>query len=195
MGGNKRTYPTRKLFEHAKAIASYEPAIPRIQPILTALRDAVDETVILGALQGKRAIYLAVAEGRQSIRYIARAGDLKPLHASAIGKALLMAMTPANREKTVRSLTFDKATDETIGDADALLADLKQCEARGYARTVGEHVADVGAIGCPVMVDDVLYSVAVAGPASRIVPESDKLATRIKTALADLHRGGSREAS
>lgn len=61
-----------------------------------------------------------------------------------------------------------------------------------YARTVGEHVAEVGAIGCPVVVDGVVYSIAIAGPASRIVPASDDLAARIKTALADLDRNGSR---
>ena len=99
-----------------------------------------------------------------------------------------MALTPANREKIARSLTFDRATDETIADADALLAELNESEKRGYARTVGEHVAEVGAIGCPVVVDGVVYSVAIAGPASRIVPASDDLAARIKAALSDVER-------
>ena len=188
VGGNKRTYPTRKLFDNATAIASYEPAIPHIRPVLTALRDAVDETVILGALHGKRAIYLAVVEGRHTIRYSARAGDLKPLYGSAIGKALLMAMTPVNREKIARSLTFERVTDGTIANAEALLAELNESEKRGYARTVSEHVAEVGAIGCPVVVDGVVYSVAIAGPAARIVPASDDLAARIKAALADVER-------
>ncbi len=32
VGGNKRVYPTRKLFDLADAIAGYEPVIPRVEP-------------------------------------------------------------------------------------------------------------------------------------------------------------------
>jgi len=64
VGGAKRLYPTRKLFDLADAIAGYEPVIPRIEPHLTALRDQTEETVIFGARQGTQVIYLAVIEGR-----------------------------------------------------------------------------------------------------------------------------------
>src|SRR3546814_1769741 len=87
IGGNKRLYPTGKLFDIAQAIAEYEPAIPRLEPLLEKLRDATNETAILGTRQGDRVIYLAVAEGQQTSRYMSRAGELKPNHASAIGKA------------------------------------------------------------------------------------------------------------
>ncbi|MGI4942808.1 MAG: helix-turn-helix domain-containing protein [Janthinobacterium lividum] len=75
VGGNRRFYPTRKLFNLAEAIAGYEPVIPRVEGALAILRDQTNETVILGTRQGDKVIYPAVAEGRQTIRYISQVGS------------------------------------------------------------------------------------------------------------------------
>src|SRR3546814_9587506 len=78
------------------------PSIPRLEPLLEKLRDATNETAILGTRQGDRVIYLAVAEGQQTIRYMSRAGELKPIHASAIGKALLTTAPADERADLVK---------------------------------------------------------------------------------------------
>lgn len=186
VGGAKRLYPTRKLFDLADAIAGYEPVIPRIEPHLTALRDQTEETVIFGARQGTQVIYLAVIEGRQTIRYIAQPGALKPMHASAAGKALLMAMALPERAKLVRRLCLVAATDRTITSADALLADIATAEARGYAQTEGENVADVMAIACPVQIEGVAYAVAVAGPIGRVAARAADYAAAIRSLIGAL---------
>jgi len=116
---------------------------------VTALRDRTNETVIFGARQGERVIYLAVVEGRQTIRYISQAGALKPMHASAVGKALLMAMPLPERTKLVLRLALAATTSRTITSTDALLADIEAAASRGYAQTEGENVADVMAIALP----------------------------------------------
>ena len=183
VGGNKRVYPTRKLFDLADAIASYEPVIPRVEGLLTELRDQTNETVIFGARQGDRVIYLAVIEGRQTIRYISRPGELKPMHASAIGKSLLLAMPPADREKFVAKLTLKASTERTLTTAAALLADLQRAEARGYVCTEGENVADVMAVSCPVRIEGVSYAIAVAGPIGRVMPRVGEMAGRIRAVI------------
>ncbi len=183
VGGNKRVYPTRKLFEMAQAIAGFEPVIPRLEPLLVALRDATAETVILGSRQGERAIYLAVVEGQQTIRYISRPGELKPLHASAIGKSLLMAMPEAERAALVQRLPLEARTARTLTTAAALLSDVAAAEGRGYARTEGENVADVMALACPVRLEAVVYAVAVAGPIGRLAPREAELAAQVRAAV------------
>ncbi len=180
VGGNKRVYPTRKLFDLADAIAGYEPVVPRVEVHLTALRDRTNETVIFGARQGERVIYLAVIEGRQTIRYIAQAGSLKPMHASAAGKALLMAMALPERTKLARRLALPATTARTITGADALLADIAAAELRGYAQTEGENVADVMAIACPVRIEGVTYAVALAGPIGRVAACAAEYAAAIR---------------
>ncbi len=180
VGGNKRVYPTRKLFDLADAIAGYEPVVPRVAAQLAALRDRTAETVIFGARQGERVIYLAVIEGQQTIRYISQAGAQKPMHASAAGKALLMAMTVPDRTKLAHRLPLTAATDRTITAADALLADIAEAEARGYAQTKGENVADVMAVACPVRVEGVSYAIAVAGPIGRVAARAADYAAAIQ---------------
>ncbi len=183
VGGNKRVYPTRKLFDLADAIASYEPVIPRIEGLLVELRDQTNETVIFGARQGNQVIYLSVIEGRQTIRYISHPGELKPMHASAIGKSLLIGMPAAERAKFVAKLTLKATTSRTLTTAAELLADLERAEARGYASTEGENVGDVMAVSCPVRIEAVSYAIAVAGPIGRVAPRADELAGRIRAVI------------
>lgn len=183
VGGKKRVYPTRKLFDCAEAIASFDSVVPRMQPILDALCKETGETVILGTLQGKRVVYLAVAEGQQTIRYMSRAGELKPIYASAIGKALLLSMTKEERERLVKTLTLDRVTDATVTSAAALLDEIDVASERGYTQTVGENVADVAAVACPMRIDGVPYGIAIAGPSARIVPKIPQLAETIRSSL------------
>ncbi len=186
VGGNKRVYPTRKLFDLADGIASYEPVIPRVESQLTALRDQTNETVIFGARQGERVIYLAVIEGKQTIRYISRVGEIKPMHSSAVGKSVLMGMDTADRLKFVRKLALKAITGQTITTADALLQDIEAAAARGYAQTKGENVPDVMAVSCPVRIEGVDYAIAVAGPIGRMEPRTGDIAARIRTAIDSL---------
>lgn len=185
VGGAKRIYPTRKLFDIADMIVSNEPIVPRLAPLLNELRDECLETVILGARQGDKVIYLAVVEGPQTIRYISRAGEIKPLHASAIGKAILMSMAAAEREKLLHKLKLKKITDRTITSTEALLKDIQVSEQRGYTQTKGENVVDVMAVAVPIRVDKLSYAIAVAGPVSRLEPEAAAHAKRIKRLFAD----------
>src|ERR1700712_249756 len=87
-------YPTKRMFDVASDILSKDPFIERTTPLLEKLRDKSHETVILGKRQGDAVVYLQVVESAHPIRYSAKPGDIKPLHSSSIGKALLGALTP-----------------------------------------------------------------------------------------------------
>jgi DNA-binding IclR family transcriptional regulator len=136
----RQLYPTRRLFEVAKAIVGGEPWMARVEPVLTLLRDQTQETVILGKRQGDRVVYLNVIEGPQTIRYTAQAGDLKPLHSSAIGKALLGTLGPAEVADVLKQLPLDRVTEATITDCGTLLADLDRGRKQGHFVTAGENV-------------------------------------------------------
>lgn len=167
IGTRRRIYPTRRLFEVASLIVGREPVVARVEELLKRLRDRTAETVIFGARQGAKAIYLSVIEGPQTIRYTGHAGDLKPLHSSAAGKALLSTLARPELEKLVAGLKLEKMTASTIVDVDALMANLAVIETRGYAETRGENVPDVMAIAMPVRIDGSTYALVVAGPMQR----------------------------
>jgi DNA-binding IclR family transcriptional regulator len=186
VGGKRTLYPTRKLYELASAIIAAEPWIERIAPRLEDLRDEVRETVILGKRQGAQVVYVAIYEGPERIRYVAHPGDLKPLHSSATGKALLAAMPPAPRAKLVAKLPLDAVTPATITDREALLRELQATAERGYAVTRSENVPDVMALARAFPMAGDVYALALAGPLYRIDAATERLAARLIRACADI---------
>jgi IclR family transcriptional regulator, acetate operon repressor len=177
----RQLYPTRRLFEVARAIVTGEPWMARVEPVLAQLRHQTHETVILGKRQGDRVVYLQVIEGPQSIRYSSQAGDLKPLHSSSIGKALLGALDPTELAELLKQLPLPRVTDATITDRGALLADLEHGRKRGYFVTTGENVADVMAVAATVRLDGDVYGIAIAGPMHRM---TDNLASHVSALTA-----------
>ena len=171
VGGRKGIYPTRKMYEVAAAIAAGEPWLRRMMPRLERLRDLTGETAILGKEQGGAVIYLAVLEGRQNIRYTARPGDLKPLHSSSIGKALLAAKPGRARDEAIAKLRLDAMTENTIVDRARLSEEIELTASRGYSITRGENVVDVMAIASTVKFGGDVYGIAVAGPMHRMAEQ------------------------
>jgi DNA-binding IclR family transcriptional regulator len=184
VGARPQIYPSRKLFEVASAIIANEPWMKRLEPVLAALRQETEETIILGKRQNDRALYLAVFEGSRTIRYTANVGDLKPLHSSSIGKALLSALEPAERASVVGRLPLAAITAATVTDGAALLAELEASARRGYAETRGENVADVMAIAQPVRLGREAYAIAIAGPMHRMLAEAEQHRARLCAACA-----------
>ena len=182
----KRLYPTHRLFEVARTIAAREPWIDLLEPVLSDLREKTRETVILGKRQGNRVIYLEVFEGPQTIRYSARPGDLKPLHSSSIGKALLGMLEPANLAELLKNLPLKQVTKATITNRLKLIADLGRSRRRGFYMTAGENVADVTAVAAGLRINSEMYGIAVAGPMSRMRENLSEHVSALKTASASI---------
>ena len=107
-------YPTKRLLDVANTIAAHDPVLEAVVPVLESLRDATNETVLLGRRQGDTILYLDVIEGQQTLRYSARAGDIKPLHSSAIGKAFLGRLDDGEQAALIARLPLDSYTPNTI---------------------------------------------------------------------------------
>ncbi|MBI1735205.1 MAG: helix-turn-helix domain-containing protein [Candidatus Rokubacteria bacterium] len=175
-------YPTRRLLDVARVIAMHDPVAERLGPAMTSLREATGETVILGKRMGDRVVYLDVLEAPQTVRYTACVGDLKPLHSSAIGKAILGSLDAAERRAVLSRLTLARVTPATITSRRALAADLDAGRARGWYATRGENVADVIAVAVPVVISQETFAVAVAGPMHRMAPRIEQHAAALLAA-------------
>lgn len=121
-------YPTRRIWETADELRANDPVVRRLEPALAALRDETDETLVVGARQGGSVTYLLVLEGRQAIRYSARAGERTPLHSSSIGKALLAELAPDALDAWLREHPLERITANTITSAKRLAACLRRLE-------------------------------------------------------------------
>ncbi|HYH22480.1 MAG TPA: IclR family transcriptional regulator [Azospirillum sp.] len=187
--GERGIYPTRRILGLARAIAARDPVLERLAPHLKALRDATGETVLLGKRQDDAVVYLEVVEGTQTIRYTARPGDLKPLHSSAIGKAMLGQCSEAELTRLLSSLPLSRVTPATMTDAVSLAAEIRAGDAAGLYVTRGENVPDVMALAASVRVNDEPYGIAVAGPLVRVQTAHDSIAAELRTAIDRIREG------
>ena len=179
-------YPTKLLFEHARVIASHDPLAERFVPLLEKLRDQTGETVLMSKRLDRQAVYLEVLDSLHSIRYSPKVGELRPLHASASGKALLGSLPTAARNELLTGMKLPRVTSRTITSRAALEADLEQGRKRGWYVTRGETVADLMAVAVPVAVNGEIYSVALAGPMHRMdgaLKRHAKLLIELRAAL------------
>ncbi|GAB1579513.1 IclR family transcriptional regulator [Bordetella petrii] len=161
-------YPTKRLFDVARDILAQDPFVERMTPALERLRDALRETVILGKRQGDAVVYLQVLEGLHSIRYSARPGEIKPLHSSSIGKALLGCMKEADLKAWLATHALAGVTPATLTDPQALWADIQRGRRQGYFQTRGENVDDVWAVATSLVLHQETFAIAVAGPRHRM---------------------------
>ncbi|WP_459615906.1 IclR family transcriptional regulator [Bordetella sp. 2513F-2] len=171
-------YPTKRMYDVARDILQQDPIVEQATPMLERLRDTSRETVILGKRQGDSVVYLQVVEGTHSIRYSAKPGDIKPLHSSSIGKALLGCMKEQELREWLQGRTLAPITSATITDPEALIADIQQSRRLGYFQTRGENVGDVWAVAAFLNVNKETLGIAVAGPGHRMegsMPECAQL--------------------
>jgi len=171
-------YPTRRFFDLTRTIQAKDPFVERMLPMLERLRDASRETIILGKRQGNAVIYLQVVEGPHAIRYSAQPGEFKPLHSSAIGKAVIGSLKEAELRALVAEQPLPRITGSTLTDQEALMADILDSRRRGYFLTRGENVSDVWAVSAFLSLNAETLAVAIAGPRHRMeqnIPECAKL--------------------
>ncbi len=185
-------YPTKRLLEIATVISAHDPVLESMVPILEALRDETNETVLLGRRQGEEILYLDVYEGGQTVRYSAGAGDIKPLHSSAIGKAFLGRLSSGERLAQIARLPLDLHTPKTITARETLEADLIEGIAKGYFITRGENVVDVMGLATTAEVYGDVFGIGIAAPLARMENDVEVQAARLMSARVQLQAlGGS----
>jgi DNA-binding IclR family transcriptional regulator len=185
---HKDLYPTGRLSDMARHIRANDPYLERLESRLGPLREATRETVIVGKRQRDEVVYLSVLEGPQTIRYSARAGDIKPLHSTSIGKALLSVEPDGAVRTWTHSHELPAVTSSTLTTIDALMADLHAGRQRGWFATHGESVSDVLAIAVPVAVNDEVLGIAVAGPIHRMLHGVERVASLLLEVKAQMEK-------
>lgn len=97
-------------------------------------------------------------------------GSRWPLHASALGKALLAALPDERRESLLEGYEFEEFTEATITNETTLRDQLATVRTEDQAHNRGEFEPDVHGIAAPVTDTDAtpVGSVGIVGPASRL---------------------------
>lgn len=161
-------YPTRRLQRVATAIDATDPVVDLVHPHLVELRDASGETAVLGKIHGAAVVYLDVVESDQAIRYTCKPGELRPLHANSIGKAIFGELAGDAQRELGALLSFEAFTDATVASLPALIDEAARAYARGWAENFGESAPELSALAVALALDGDLYGVSIVGPTERI---------------------------
>ncbi|MGK9148209.1 IclR family transcriptional regulator [Plantibacter flavus] len=141
---------------------------------LRALGAATGQTVHLAAYEDGSVFYIDKVESRQPLRMYSRVGLPASLYATGVAKVLLGGLDPAERRRIVNGIVFERYTDKTITDADALLADIERSKERGWAEDHEEHESFMNCVAAPVFGPDgrIAAAVSISVP-TMVLPHAD----------------------
>jgi IclR family acetate operon transcriptional repressor len=108
-----------------------DPALPFAVRQLELLRSEVGFTTHYARLDADHVIYLATREATDSRRLASRVGRQLPAYATALGKALLAELTPAEVDRLLPAGSLPALTEHTVTRRAALHAELEETRRRG----------------------------------------------------------------
>ena len=157
-------------FRHGSAFMRRSGLVERARPVLRRLMEVTGETANLGILNGDAVLFLSQAETHETIRAFFPPGTRSALHASGIGKALLAHARPNELRRTIRAMTLERFTPQTLAQPDQLIADLVAIRARGYSLDNEERTQGMRCIAAPIfdLAGEAAAGISVSGPVHRM---------------------------
>ena len=179
-------YRLANRFVHIGNFAKHRLPIYRVgKSNVVWLADETEKTVNLVIEEFNRGIYLMSENRERSLRNYSHVRRREYLHSTAVGKAILMAMSDDEIEAVIESEGLVQQTDRTITDPDELFEDIDRARERGYAINYEENTDGILAVGAPIENPDGPYAaVSVSGLVSRHAMEDvhDDLAPLVEDA-------------
>lgn len=157
-----------------------------IDPLLTGLRDESGEATMLGAPANGAMVYLAYFPSTHLVAVRERLGTVRPMHASALGKAYLAALSPAAMDLELARLSFEGGSAMCAKGPIELRERLDLTRERGYAIDRNETFDGVTCVAAAVHIGSALVgAIGVSGPSSRF---SDERVSEIGRRVLELAR-------
>lgn len=137
---------------------------------LTALHEATGESVHLGVLHGGEVTYLDKIEGKHALRMHSQVGNSSPAYCTGVGKAALSLLSDLEVRTIAANLNFHRFTENTLLDAEALLAEISAIRNTGFGFDRQEHEVGIHCVAAPIKATGRNFqaAVSVTGPAYRI---------------------------
>jgi len=141
--------------------------------VLQKLWTATGETVNLAVLDGQQILYLDVIESSHTFRLASQVGARRPLHCTALGKAMLAHLSDQEIAELLPSLTFERMTPRTLTQPVKFKKELAKTRSNGFALDDEEAVLGARCIAAPIFDagGKVIAGLSVSGPLTRISEE------------------------
>jgi IclR family transcriptional regulator, pca regulon regulatory protein len=161
-------------------------------PHLRDFVDDVSESSSVGTLDGNDIVYVAHVSAKRIMSVSVPLGTRDPAFATSLGRVLLAGQSDEALAEAVESERLPRITEATIVDPEALLAELRQVRAQGWALVDQELEEGLRALAVPLHDEqgEVIASVNVAVHVTRwsIDRIHDELLPRLLAAASAIER-------
>jgi IclR family transcriptional regulator, acetate operon repressor len=140
---------------------------------MVRLRDAMNETIHLAVPDALQCMVVVDrVDCDQAVRTFQTIGDTSPLHATAVGRAVLAHLPTRDVEELIAG-GLERFTDLTTVDSDELRAELDRVRSEGYSVNRNQYRPGVCAVAAAVLDEDgaPLAAVAISMPDARYQAE------------------------
>lgn len=178
------------IFQFAQAVGSVEDLRRTAQPFLRRLHHLSEDTVNLAKWHDRRVVYVDILPSSRPLRFVEAPGTVAPLHATALGKAILAHLPDTEAEALLRERGMPRFTPATITSLPRFLQEIRRVRARGFARDNQEKDHGAACIAAPVFdAHGVIGAISLSAPSSRMGPRrAAQLVPALRDACAALSR-------
>ncbi|WP_255325845.1 MULTISPECIES: IclR family transcriptional regulator domain-containing protein [Sphingobium] len=144
---------TPKLLPLAAGFLTSTPLASASQAVANALRDRLQETVSVGALDPSdpgRIIYIARAERNQVIAAPLMVGSTLPSHCTSMGRVLLASLASGGLEQWLSGAVLEARTERTITLPEALRAELRAVSEQRWSLVEEELEIGLRSLAVPI---------------------------------------------
>jgi IclR family KDG regulon transcriptional repressor len=159
-------------------------------PYLQHLADQTGETSFLAVYNEGEIVYLYKVEGTQSIRTTAQLGTRKPIHCTALGKAMLANFSLEEVDRIITEKGLPSFTEHTITDRQHFLEELSRTRTNGYAMDNEEAEMGLTCFAVPLYnyTGQVVGAISIAGPTARQLDNREVFTSQLKEAGMQISR-------
>jgi IclR family acetate operon transcriptional repressor len=166
---SKRYELAAKLFRLTGRVWTPEQLGEIAQPFLAELTRRTGEGSSFAAWRDGAVTIVAKHDPEGPVRVVQNVGAERPVHATAVGKAIAAFLPQPELTGTLDRLRFERHTAHTIMTRKALEAELARIRAQGFAPDDEEHLVGIRCLAAPVFgYSGVLGSLCALGPKSRM---------------------------
>jgi DNA-binding IclR family transcriptional regulator len=168
---NTRSYElSPKLFQLTGRTWTPEQLGVIAQPIVAELARLSGEGASLAAYRDGVVKIVAKCDHDGPVRVVQDVGAERPIHATAVGKAIVAFLPAAELDGLLTRITYERYTPRTIVQRGALEAELRRIRSSGCASDDEEHVEGIRCVAAPVRIysGQVVASLCTVGPKSRM---------------------------
>jgi DNA-binding IclR family transcriptional regulator len=167
---SKRYRIGRPLFALAASALDEIEMVSLATPVLESLSRESGESSHFAVRMGDNVVVVARTSGPGAFQLVDRAGIVRPIHCTALGKVILAALQPDQFERYLARAELKAFSPKSIQEVEPLRRDIAEVRRSGVAFDDGEFDAEVRCVAVPVrdFTGRVAGAIGISGPVWRM---------------------------